>query len=168
MHIIVIAKDYDWQAHIAKLNFHIKCHSKVINCKGSFGGRQGQPSARPWHLLIRSLGLAALPPPSVRLLSTEAIAYLITISSSSIDSLCDSCSACLLPTVHPGNTPYIRTDPTLSGGSRLAAGSSIFTILHFLPRMIAYAAEQLHQQMPGRSHPLITVDWNTDQVLDLT
>src|SRR6266568_1339907 len=76
-------------------------------CKGSFGGRQGQPSARPWHLLIRSLGLAALPPPSVRLLSTEAIAYLITISSSSIDSLCDSCSACLLPTVHPGNTPYI-------------------------------------------------------------
>src|SRR6266700_549806 len=111
-HIIVIAKDYDWQAHIAKLNFHIKCHSKVINCKGSFGGRQGQPSARPWHLLIRSLGLAALPPPSVRLLSTKAIAYLITISSSSIDSLYDSCLACLLPTVHPGNTPYIQTNPT--------------------------------------------------------
>jgi hypothetical protein len=42
---------------------------------------------------------------------------------------------------------------TLSGGSRLAAGSSIFTILHFLPRTIAYAAEQLHQQTSGRSHP---------------
>src|SRR6266700_8005304 len=82
------------------------CYTRVRWCKGSFGGRQGQPSARPWHLLIRSLGLAALPPPSVRLLSMEAIAYLITISSSSIDSLCDSCSACLLPTVHPGNTPY--------------------------------------------------------------
>src|SRR6266705_2160217 len=81
------------------------CFKLCSLCKGSFGGRQGQPSARPWHLLIRSLGLAALPPPSVRLLSMEAIAYLITISSSSIDSLCDSCSACLLPTVHPGNMP---------------------------------------------------------------
>src|SRR6266571_670361 len=101
-------------------------------CKGSFGGRQGQPLARPWHLLIRSLGLAALPPPSVRLLSTEAIAYLITISSSSIDSLCNSCSACLLPTVHPGNTPYIQTDPT---PLRVVAGwqpaQAFFTILHF-------------------------------------
>src|SRR6266702_1519303 len=38
-------------------------------CKGSFGGCQGQPSARPWHLLIRSLGLAALlSSSSVRLL----------------------------------------------------------------------------------------------------
>jgi hypothetical protein len=33
---------------------------KVLVCKGSFGGCQGQPSARPWHLLLRSLGLAAL------------------------------------------------------------------------------------------------------------
>src|SRR6266704_1128297 len=115
----------------------------------------------------------------------EAIAYLITISSSSIDSLCDSCSACLLPTVHPGNMPsHSNRSYTLAGGSRLAAGSSIFTILHFylgrsrtpadawqiasaytvswntdqvlyLPWTIAYAAEQLHQQMPGRSHPHI-------------
>jgi len=35
----------------------------------------------------------------------EAIAYFITISSSFIDSLCNSCSACLLSTVHPGNMP---------------------------------------------------------------
>ncbi len=31
-----------------------------LSCKGSFGGCQGQPSARPWHLLLRSLGLTAL------------------------------------------------------------------------------------------------------------
>ena len=56
------------------------------------------------HPLYAPPACSLLPPPSVRLLSTEAIAYLITISSSSIDSLCDSCSACLLPTVHLGNT----------------------------------------------------------------
>jgi hypothetical protein len=36
----------------------------------------------------------------------EAIAYLITISFSSIDSPCDLCSACLLPTVHLAILPY--------------------------------------------------------------
>src|SRR6266571_1272901 len=46
-------------------------------CKGSFGGCQGQPSARPWHLLLRSLGLAALlSSSSVRFsLCTRGIAY---------------------------------------------------------------------------------------------
>jgi len=76
------------------------------HCKESFGGCQGQPSARPWHLLISSLGLAALLSSSSFRLCTQGIALLFTISSSSIDSLCDSCSACLLPTVHPGNMPY--------------------------------------------------------------
>src|SRR6266568_8500765 len=45
---------------------------------------------------------------------------------------------------------------TLAGGSRLAAGSSIFHDPPLLPRTIAYTAtEQVHQQMPGRSHPHI-------------
>ena len=57
------------------------------------------------------LGLTTLPPSSVHL-CTRLLPTLITISSSSIDSPCNSCSAYLLPTVHPGNTPYIRTDPT--------------------------------------------------------
>src|SRR6266702_313580 len=57
---------------------------------------------------------------------------------------------------------------TLAGGSRLAAGSSIFHDPPLLPRTITYiATEQVHQQTPGRSHPLITVNWNTDQVLYL-
>ena len=46
---------------------------------------------------------------------------------------------------------------TLLGGSRLAAGSSSFTILtilHFLPRTIAYTAtKQVHQQTSDRSDP---------------
>src|SRR6266567_2939077 len=79
----------------------------VLMCKGSFGGCQGQPSARPWHLLIRSLGLAALPPPSVRL-CTRGIAYpTLYYIVLFYQLLCDIYSACLLPTVHPGNTPYI-------------------------------------------------------------
>src|SRR6266571_3418579 len=44
-------------------------------CKGSFGGCQGQPSARPWHLLLRSLGLAALLSSSSVRLCTRGIAY---------------------------------------------------------------------------------------------
>src|SRR6266702_7331283 len=77
--------------------------------KGSFGGCQGQPSARPWHLLIRSLGLAALPPPSVRLLYVGYCLYSLPYRPLSSTLLCDSCSACLLSTVHPGNMPYIPT-----------------------------------------------------------
>ena len=55
-------------------------------------------SPRPWHLLI-SLGLAALPSSSVRLsLCPQATAYLITISSSSIDSpVTHARLACFLP-----------------------------------------------------------------------
>ena len=85
------------------------------NCKGSFGpllgctpgGSQelprlafGQPLAPPYKLL----GLTAL---SLLIGSSpyEVLPYLLfTISSSSIDSPCDSCSACLLPTVHLGNS----------------------------------------------------------------
>ena len=103
------------------------------------------------HLLYTPWACSLLPPPlvclSLSLLSTEAIVYLITISSSSIDSLCDSCSACLLPTVHLGNTALHSNRSTLSGGSRQQAkGFALkhFTILHFLPRTIAYTAKQLH------------------------
>src|ERR1700679_807900 len=52
------------------------------------------------------LGLQPPSPPIGSSLVTEAIAYLITISSSSIDSPCDSCSACLLPTVHLAILPH--------------------------------------------------------------
>src|ERR1700679_3338909 len=52
------------------------------------------------------LGLQPPSPPISSSLVTEAIAYLITISSSSIDSPCDSCSACLLPTVHLAILPH--------------------------------------------------------------
>ena len=55
------------------------------------------------------------------------------------------------------NMPHIRTDPTpfrvVAGSKPRASPSSNFTILHFLPRTIAYTAEQVHQQASGRSHP---------------
>ena len=70
-------------------------------CKGSFGPYS---AASPYKLL----GLAALPFLLVRLVSMEAIAYLITISSSFINSPYNLCSACLLPTIHLGNMPYIK------------------------------------------------------------
>ena len=68
-----------------------------------------------------------------------------------------------------GNTAlYSNRSYTLPGGSRQQAeGFALehFTILHFLPRTIAYAAEQLHQQVSGRSHPHNS--WlNTDQEKD--
>ena len=78
--------------------------------KGTFGGGQAQPSARPWDLLISSLGLTVLPPLSVRLslsLScTRVLPYLLLYRPLPLTLLCDLCSACLLPTVHPGNMPY--------------------------------------------------------------
>ena len=71
---------------MGKINKEIG-HTTGNYYKGSFGGCQGQPSARPWHLLIDPSGLQPFPPHRfVSLMSTEAIAYLITISSSSIDS----------------------------------------------------------------------------------
>jgi len=78
-----------------------------VHYKGSFSGCQGQPSARPWHLLIWSLVLVALPPPLVRLspvLGYCLPSFLYRPLPSTL--LFDSCSACLLPTVHPGNTPH--------------------------------------------------------------
>ena len=119
-----------------------------------------------------------------RFVSVRGYCLLFTISSSSIDSLCDLCSACLLPTVHPGNTAsHLNRSYTLLGGSpQQAEGFALehFTILYFylgrlctlqssytsrrlvdriritvleyglgplpLPRTIAYAVEQLHQQ----------------------
>src|SRR6266700_5017750 len=75
-------------------------------CTGSFGGCQGQPSARPWHLLLRSLGLTVLlSSSSVRLLYVGYCLYSLPYRPLP-STPCDSCSACLLPTVHPGNTPY--------------------------------------------------------------
>ena len=63
---------------------------------------------------------------------------------------CDICSACLLPTVHPGNTPYIRTDPTPFQGVAGCQPAQAFS----RSSTFAYTAtEQVHQQMPGRSHP---------------
>ena len=60
----------------------------------------GHPLATPYKLL----GLTAHRFVSyTRVLPT----LLFAISSSSIDSLCDSCSACLLPTVHPSNALHI-------------------------------------------------------------
>src|SRR5882762_1955254 len=133
-------------------------------CKGSFGGCQGQPLARPWHLLIVPLGLQPFPPHrfvSLSLFPLRLLPTLITISSSSIDSpVTHARLACSLPYTW-AILPYIRTDPTpfrvVAGSKPRASPSSNFTILHFLPRTIAYAAEQLHQQASGRSHPHITV-----------
>ena len=118
----------------------------------------------------RSLGLAALPSLSVCLSPFRLLPHYHIVLFHRLSG--DSCSACLLPTVHPGNMPYIRTDPTpfrvVAGSKPRASPSSNFTILHFLPRTIAFTAtQQVHQQMPGRSHPHTKVHWNTDQVLYL-
>ena len=72
-------------------------------------------------------------------------------------TLRDPCSACLLPTVHLGNTAsHSNRSYTLPGGSRQQAEGFALEQFHdppFLPRTIAYTAEQVHQQTPGRSHP---------------
>src|SRR6266581_1334563 len=86
---------------------------KKLNCKGSFGGCQGQPSARPWHLLKDPSGLQPSCPPhrfvslslSLSLYSGYCLPYSLPYRPFP-STPCDSCSACLLPTVHPGNTPY--------------------------------------------------------------
>src|SRR5882724_3774185 len=126
----------------------------MYSCKGSFGGCQGQPSARPWHLLIVPWAYS----PSLLIgssLPLQAIAYphyhIVLFHRLSCARL-----ACSLPYTW-AILPHIRTDPTpfrvVAGSKPRASPSSNFTILHFLPRTIAYAAEQLHQQASGRSHP---------------
>ena len=108
------------------------------------------------HPLYTSRACSLLPPPSVRLLY-EGIAYPTLYHIVLFHRLpCDSCSACLLPTVHLGNALHSNRSYTLPGSSRQQAeGFALehFTILHFLPRTIAYTAKQLHQQASGRSHP---------------
>ena len=85
-------------------------------CKGYFGpysaasprGSQGSPRlafSQPLAPPYKHLGLTALPSSSVRL-CTRLLPTLITISSSSINSPCNLCSACLLPTIYPSNVPY--------------------------------------------------------------
>ena len=135
----------------------------------------GHPLYAPWACSL-------LPPPSVRLsLVTEATAYLITISSSSIDSLVTHARlACSLPYTW-AILPHIQTNPTpfwvVAGSKPRASPSSIsrsstfylgrsrilqssytsrrladriritvdgIRIRSYLPRTIAYAAEQLH------------------------
>src|SRR6266404_1703307 len=88
---------YSSSFFISLINSSIFFNYYIINCKGSFGGCQGQPSARPWHLLIAPLGLQPFPPHRfvsvLRLLPT-----LITISSSSINSpVTHARLACSLP-----------------------------------------------------------------------
>jgi hypothetical protein len=108
------------------------------------------------HPLYAPRACSLLPPPSVRLCPRVLPYLLITISSSSIDSLVTHARlACSLPYTW-AILPHIRTNPPFQGvaGSKpRASPSSNFTILHFLPRTIAYAAKQLHQQASGRSHP---------------
>src|SRR6266702_8468000 len=68
-------------------------------CKGSFGGCQGQPSARPWHLLIIPWAYS----PLVLLIGSSLYSgYCPTLYHVVLFHRlpCDSCSACLLPTVH--------------------------------------------------------------------
>src|SRR6266702_7273238 len=67
----------------------IRAFLNAYNCKGSFGGCQGQPSARPWHLLLRSLGRAAL------------------LSSSSVRLLYEGYCLSSLPYRPLPSTPYV-------------------------------------------------------------
>src|SRR6266576_2278093 len=107
-------------------------------CKGSFGGCQGQPSARPWHLLIAPLGLQPFPPH--RFVSLRGYFhthyYIVLFHRLS----CDSCSACLLPTVHLGKyASHSNRSYTLPGGSRQQAEGFALEQFHdppFLPRTI--------------------------------
>jgi hypothetical protein len=83
----------EW-SNTLKLRIKLKSNTKIEplepllpsllpTCKGSFGGCQGQPLARPWHLLIDPSGLQPFPPH--RFVSLQGYC-LITTSSSSIDS----------------------------------------------------------------------------------
>src|SRR3984957_4730052 len=100
-------------------------------------------------------------------MSTEAIAYLITISSSSINSpVTHARLGCSLPYTW-AILPHIQTDPTpirvVVGSKPRASPSSNCSILHFYLGRPRTLQEQVHQQTPGRSHPHTKVHWNTDQ-----
>ena len=84
--------------YLLSLQYAMRCNKNLFKCKGTFSpllgyipgalrGCQGQPSARPQPPLICSSGLQPPSSPIGSSLVMEAIAYLITISSSSIDSL---------------------------------------------------------------------------------
>jgi hypothetical protein len=57
------------------------------------------------HPLYAPRACSLLPLPSVRL-CTRVLPYSLPYRPLPSTLLCDSCSACLLPTVHPGNMPY--------------------------------------------------------------
>jgi len=113
-------------------------------------------SARPWHLLISSLGLQPFPPSSVRLRTRYCHTYsLLYHPLPSTLLVTHARLACSLPytwaiALH-SNRSY-----TLTGGSRQQAEGFALEQFHdppFLPRTTAYTAKQVHQQTPGRSHP---------------
>src|SRR6266702_2033188 len=59
---------FSFCAKCTKMNMRSSCDIRSAfdieyACKGSFGGCQGQPSARPWHLLKDPSGLQPSCPP---------------------------------------------------------------------------------------------------------
>ena len=109
------------------------------------------------HPLYTPQAYSLLPPPSIRL--SPVLGYCLPYYHIVLFHRlpCDLYSACLLPTIYLGDiASHSNRSYTLPGSSRQQAeGFALkhFTILHFLPRTIAYTAKQLHQQTPGRSHP---------------
>ena len=98
------------------------------------------------HPLYAPQACSLLPPPSVRLslvYGGYCLPYYHIVLFHRLP--CNSCSACLLPTVHLGNiASHSNRSYPLPGGSRLAASSSIFHDPPLLPRTIAYTTtEQL-------------------------
>ena len=127
--------------------------------------------ARPWLPLIYSLGLQPPSSPiglSLSLLFIEAIAYFITILSSSIDSLCDLYSACLLPTVHLGNT---ASHSNRSYPFWVVAGwqpaQAFFTILHFYLRRSRTLQRSRYTRDVWDRICCLIVNWNMDYILYL-
>ena len=140
--------------------------------KGSFSGCQGQPLASPWHLLISSLKLTALPSLSVRLRTRYCHTYSLPYCPLPSTLLITHAQlACSLPYTQ-AIALYLNQSYTHTGGSRQQAKGQLplsnFTILHFYLGRPHTLQEQVHQQTPGRSHPHIRVYQNTDRVLYLT
>ena len=83
---------------------------------------------------------------------------LITISSSSIGSLCDSCSACLLPTIHPGNTAlHSNRSYTLAGGSLQQAEGCALEQNHDPPFYLGRSRSLRHSRYTGRRLEIASV-----------